>query len=50
MPYRAPPEGGSSAEVEEFLELARFLVEDLEWLLSLPHDRFWCQVGPGRWV
>uniref|UniRef100_A0A8C7Y7K3 Activating signal cointegrator 1 complex subunit 2 n=1 Tax=Oryzias sinensis TaxID=183150 RepID=A0A8C7Y7K3_9TELE len=44
LPYRAPPEGGSSAEVEEFLELARFLVEDLEWLLSLPHDRFWCQV------
>ncbi|KAF6738981.1 Activating signal cointegrator 1 complex subunit 2 [Oryzias melastigma] len=45
LPYRPPPESGSSAaEVEEFLEHARFMVEDLEWLLSLPHDRFWCQV------
>ncbi|RVE67750.1 hypothetical protein OJAV_G00084860 [Oryzias javanicus] len=45
LPYRPPPEGGSSAaEVEEFLEHAGFMLEDLEWLLSLPHDRFWCQV------
>ncbi|XP_037536040.1 activating signal cointegrator 1 complex subunit 2 [Nematolebias whitei] len=44
VPYRPPPEGGSPAEVEEFLERARFIVEDLEWLLALPHDRFWCQV------
>ncbi|XP_013875158.1 activating signal cointegrator 1 complex subunit 2 [Austrofundulus limnaeus] len=43
VPYR-PPAGGSPAEVEEFLELARFIVEELEWLLALPHDRFWCQV------
>uniref|UniRef100_A0A3Q2ZP87 Activating signal cointegrator 1 complex subunit 2 n=1 Tax=Kryptolebias marmoratus TaxID=37003 RepID=A0A3Q2ZP87_KRYMA len=44
VPYRPPPEEGSPAEVEEFLERARFIAEDLEWLLALPHDRFWCQV------
>lgn len=45
MPYKAPPEGGSAAEVEEFLEHGKFITEDLEWLLSLPHDKFWCQVS-----
>lgn len=45
MPYKAPPENGSAAEVEEFLEHARFITEDLEWLLALPHDKFWCQVS-----
>lgn len=44
VPYKSPPEDGSPAEVEEFLELARFITEDLEWLLALPHDKFWCQV------
>nr|XP_020450701.1 activating signal cointegrator 1 complex subunit 2 isoform X1 [Monopterus albus]XP_020450702.1 activating signal cointegrator 1 complex subunit 2 isoform X1 [Monopterus albus]XP_020450703.1 activating signal cointegrator 1 complex subunit 2 isoform X1 [Monopterus albus] len=44
LPYKPPPEDGSPAEVEEFLEQARFITEDLEWLLALPHDRFWCQV------
>lgn len=44
VPYKAPPEDGSAAEVEEFLEHAKFITEDLEWLLSLPHDKFWCQV------
>ncbi|XP_068613311.1 activating signal cointegrator 1 complex subunit 2-like [Brachionichthys hirsutus] len=44
VPYKPPPEYGSPAEAEEFLEHARFITEDLEWLLSLPHDRFWCQV------
>lgn len=45
VPYKPPPEDGCSpAEVEEFLELAKFIAEDLEWLLSLPHDKFWCQV------
>ncbi|XP_040010193.1 activating signal cointegrator 1 complex subunit 2 [Xiphias gladius] len=44
VPYKPPPEDGSPAEVEEFLELARFITEDLEWLLAQPHDKFWCQV------
>uniref|UniRef100_A0A147A728 Activating signal cointegrator 1 complex subunit 2 n=1 Tax=Fundulus heteroclitus TaxID=8078 RepID=A0A147A728_FUNHE len=44
VPYTPPPENGSPAEVEEFLERAKFIAEDLEWLLALPHDKFWCQV------
>lgn len=44
VPYKPPPEDGSPTEVEEFLEHARFITEDLEWLLALPHDKFWCQV------
>ncbi|XP_072520566.1 activating signal cointegrator 1 complex subunit 2 isoform X2 [Salminus brasiliensis] len=44
LPYRPPPENGSPAQVEEFLEHAQFISEDLEWLLALPHDKFWCQV------
>lgn len=44
MPYKSPPEDGSPAELEEFLEHAKFITEDLEWLLALPHDKFWCQV------
>lgn len=45
VPYKPPPEDGSPAELEEFLEHAKFITEDLDWLLTLPHDRFWCQVG-----
>ncbi|KAL6114878.1 ascc2 [Pungitius sinensis] len=44
LPYKSPPESGSPAEAEEFLEHAKFITEDLEWLLALPHDKFWCQV------
>ncbi|XP_056131529.1 activating signal cointegrator 1 complex subunit 2 [Lampris incognitus] len=44
VPYMPPPEDGSPAQVEEFLEHSRFITEDLEWLLALPHDKFWCQV------
>lgn len=44
VPYKPPPEDSSPAEVEEFLEQGRFILEDLEWLLALPHDKFWCQV------
>lgn len=44
VPYKSPPEDSSPAEVEEFLEHAKFITEDLEWLLALPHDKFWCQV------
>uniref|UniRef100_A0A8C9Z0I6 Activating signal cointegrator 1 complex subunit 2 n=1 Tax=Sander lucioperca TaxID=283035 RepID=A0A8C9Z0I6_SANLU len=44
VPYKSLPEDGSAAEVEEFMEHAKFITEDLEWLLTLPHDKFWCQV------
>lgn len=44
LPYKPPPEENSPAQIEEFLEQAQFISEDLEWLLSLPHDKFWCQV------
>lgn len=44
LPYTPPPAEGAAAQLEEFLEQTRFIIEDLEWLLSLPHDRFWCQV------
>ncbi|XP_053084943.1 activating signal cointegrator 1 complex subunit 2 [Pangasianodon hypophthalmus] len=44
VPYTPPPEDHSPAQVEEFLEHAQFISEDLEWLLALPHDKFWCQV------
>ncbi|XP_051550111.1 activating signal cointegrator 1 complex subunit 2 [Myxocyprinus asiaticus] len=44
LTYKPPPEDGTSALVEEFLELGHFISEDLEWLLALPHDKFWCQV------
>ncbi|KAF7648172.1 hypothetical protein LDENG_00160980, partial [Lucifuga dentata] len=43
VPYKPPPEDPSPAAVEEFLEHAKFITEDLEWLLTLPHDKFWCQ-------
>ncbi|XP_063051723.1 activating signal cointegrator 1 complex subunit 2 [Engraulis encrasicolus] len=42
--YKPPPEQNSSAQIEEYLEQAQFISEDLDWLLSLPHDKFWCQV------
>ncbi|KAM9328966.1 activating signal cointegrator 1 complex subunit 2 [Gastrophryne carolinensis] len=42
--YTAPPDSGSAADQEEFVERADFIIKDLQWLLSLPHDRFWCQV------
>ncbi|XP_053180919.1 activating signal cointegrator 1 complex subunit 2 [Scomber japonicus] len=44
VPYKPLPEDSSAAKVEEFLENTRFITEDLEWLLALPHDKFWCQV------
>ncbi|XP_075960954.1 activating signal cointegrator 1 complex subunit 2 [Anarhichas minor] len=44
VPYKPPPEDGSPADAEEFLEHAKFITEDLDWLLALPHDKFWCQV------
>ncbi|XP_072271385.1 activating signal cointegrator 1 complex subunit 2 [Pyxicephalus adspersus] len=44
LPYTPPPESCSPAVLEEFLERADFITKDLQWLLSLPHDCFWCQV------
>ncbi|XP_062873981.1 activating signal cointegrator 1 complex subunit 2 [Trichomycterus rosablanca] len=44
LPYKPPPDADSPAQVEEFLEHAQFIAEDLDWLLGLPHDKFWCQV------
>ncbi|XP_067295469.1 activating signal cointegrator 1 complex subunit 2 [Pseudorasbora parva] len=44
LTFKPPPEDGTPALVEEFLEHAQFISEDLEWLLALPHDKFWCQV------
>ncbi|XP_078523334.1 activating signal cointegrator 1 complex subunit 2 [Lissotriton helveticus] len=42
--YRPPPKTNLPALVEEFLERAHFIAQDLDWLLTLPHDKFWCQV------
>lgn len=42
--YKPPPQDDMPALVEEFLERANFIASDLDWLLSLPHDKFWCQV------
>ncbi|KAJ8379293.1 hypothetical protein SKAU_G00000710 [Synaphobranchus kaupii] len=42
--YRPPPLESSAAQLEEFLEHAQFIADDLDWLLALPHDKFWCQV------
>ncbi|XP_077416584.1 activating signal cointegrator 1 complex subunit 2 isoform X2 [Vanacampus margaritifer] len=44
VPYVPLLANACPAEVEEFLERSRFILEDLEWLLALPHDKFWCQV------
>ncbi|KAM5193807.1 activating signal cointegrator 1 complex subunit 2 [Mantella aurantiaca] len=42
--YTPPPDSCAPALLEEFLERADFITKDLQWLLSLPHDCFWCQV------
>ncbi|KAM6422810.1 activating signal cointegrator 1 complex subunit 2 isoform 1-T4 [Liasis olivaceus] len=42
--YKPPPSTEDPALLEEFLERARFVADDLDWLLALPHDKFWCQV------
>nr|XP_028564838.1 activating signal cointegrator 1 complex subunit 2 isoform X1 [Podarcis muralis]XP_028564839.1 activating signal cointegrator 1 complex subunit 2 isoform X1 [Podarcis muralis] len=43
--YKPPPKArGDRALLEEFWERAKFVADDLEWLLTLPHDKFWCQV------
>lgn len=44
MLYKAPPKDNIPALVEEYLERATFVANDLDWLLALPHDKFWCQV------
>ena len=51
LPYTPPPMQLSSASavdhgsVEEWSERISFISEDLKWLLSLSHNRFWCQVN-----
>uniref|UniRef100_A0A6I8NEQ3 Activating signal cointegrator 1 complex subunit 2 n=1 Tax=Ornithorhynchus anatinus TaxID=9258 RepID=A0A6I8NEQ3_ORNAN len=42
--YKPPPDSDTPALVEEFLERATFIADDLDWLLALPHHQFWCQV------
>lgn len=42
--YKPPPKDNIPALVEEYLERASFVANDLDWLLALPHDKFWCQV------
>ncbi|XP_063171434.1 activating signal cointegrator 1 complex subunit 2 [Candoia aspera] len=42
--YKPPPSTEDPGLLEEFSERARFVAEDLDWLLALPHDKFWCQV------
>ncbi|XP_012660741.1 activating signal cointegrator 1 complex subunit 2 isoform X1 [Otolemur garnettii] len=42
--YKPPPTDSIPALVEEYLERATFVANDLDWLLALPHDKFWCQV------
>uniref|UniRef100_A0A8C6YE48 Activating signal cointegrator 1 complex subunit 2 n=1 Tax=Naja naja TaxID=35670 RepID=A0A8C6YE48_NAJNA len=42
--YKPLPGTEDPALVQEFLERARFIARDLDWLLALPHDKFWCQV------
>jgi activating signal cointegrator complex subunit 2 len=38
--YKPPPSDcADRASVEEWLDRARFIEEDLHWLLKLPHDR-----------
>lgn len=44
VPYKPPPKAKDLALLEEFLERAKFVADDLDWLLALPHDKFWCQV------
>ncbi|XP_057348267.1 activating signal cointegrator 1 complex subunit 2 isoform X3 [Manis pentadactyla] len=42
--YKPPPKDNIPALVEEYLERATFVANDLDWLLALPHEKFWCQV------
>ena len=43
--YQPPPLNPTDeASVEEWLERAAFLEEDLHQVLKLPHGKFWCQV------
>lgn len=47
VPYTPPPVSESVLDhgtVEEWSERIALIDDDLKWLLSLPHTRFWCQV------
>lgn len=43
--YKPPPlDPEDRGAVGEWLERLKFIEEDLHWLLSQPHDKFWCQI------
>lgn len=43
--YKPPPlDMDDRGAVGEWLERLKFIEEDLHWLLTLPHDKFWCQI------
>ncbi|XP_071503366.1 activating signal cointegrator 1 complex subunit 2-like [Diadema antillarum] len=42
--YTPPPDQSDEVGLEEWAERLRFMEEDLQWLLKLPHHRFWSQV------
>ena len=45
MLYHPPPlDALDQASIEEWRERTTYIQEDLQWLLRLPHDKFWCQV------
>ncbi|CAH3186731.1 unnamed protein product, partial [Porites evermanni] len=47
VPYTPPPVSESVLDhgiIEEWSERIALIDDDLKWLMSLPHSRFWCQV------
>ena len=43
--YVAPPSDDTDqSSIDEWMERAKFIEEDLHKLLQLPHDKFWCHV------
>ncbi|CAH1797031.1 unnamed protein product, partial [Owenia fusiformis] len=42
--YKAPPLSIDGASIEEWTERTLAIIDDLEWLLKQPHNRFWSQM------
>lgn len=43
--YKPPPADiDDRGSLEEWKERIGFIVEDIHWMLKLPHGKFWCQV------